>query len=105
VAEYRVARAAFDEAVKLRPGRIVTLRQKTRWLTDSRKLSPSSIAFLCTFSWVRAWPSAPRTKHCAAALSTSERHHFCSNAAMIDPIGKSVQSTERRRVEARYAAV
>ena len=62
MAEYRVARAAFDEAVKLRPGRIVTLRQKTRWLADSRKLSPSSIAFLCTSSWVRAWPSAPRTK-------------------------------------------
>jgi hypothetical protein len=27
--DYRVARAAFDEAVKRRPGRIVTLRQKT----------------------------------------------------------------------------
>ena len=26
--DYRVARAAFDEAVKRRPGRIVTLRQK-----------------------------------------------------------------------------
>ena len=30
--DYRVARAAFDEAVKRRPGRIVTLRQKTRLL-------------------------------------------------------------------------
>jgi len=34
--DYRVARAAFDEAVKRRPGRIVTLRQKTRLLADSR---------------------------------------------------------------------
>ena len=31
----RVARAAYEEAVKQRPGRIVTLRQKTR-LADSR---------------------------------------------------------------------
>jgi hypothetical protein len=36
--DYRVARAAFEEAVKRRPGRIVTLRQKTRLLADSRKL-------------------------------------------------------------------
>lgn len=35
--DYRVARAAFDEAVKRRPGRIITLRQKTRLLADSRK--------------------------------------------------------------------
>ena len=35
--DYRVARAAFDEAVKCRPGRIVTLRQKTRLLADSRR--------------------------------------------------------------------
>ena len=35
--DYRVARAAFYEAVKCRPGRIVTLRQKTRLLADSRK--------------------------------------------------------------------
>ena len=35
--DYRVARAAFDEAVKCRLGRIVTLRQKTRLLADSRK--------------------------------------------------------------------
>ena len=34
--DYRVARAAFEEAVKRRPGRIVTLRQKTRLLADSR---------------------------------------------------------------------
>jgi hypothetical protein len=36
--DYRVARAAFEEAVKGRPGRIVTLRQKTRLLADSRSL-------------------------------------------------------------------
>jgi hypothetical protein len=35
--DYRVARAAFDEAVKRRPGRTVTLRQKTRLLADSRR--------------------------------------------------------------------
>jgi hypothetical protein len=35
--DYRVARAAYEEAVKRRPGRIVTLRQKTRLLADSRK--------------------------------------------------------------------
>ena len=35
-ADYRVARAAFDEAVKCRPGRVVTLRQKSRLLADSR---------------------------------------------------------------------
>ena len=34
----RVARAAFEEAAKRRPGRIVTLRQKTRLLADSRSL-------------------------------------------------------------------
>jgi hypothetical protein len=33
--DYRVARAASDGAVKHRPGRIVTLRQKTRLLADS----------------------------------------------------------------------
>jgi hypothetical protein len=37
-ADYRVARAAFEEAVKRRPGRIVTLRQKTRVLADSREI-------------------------------------------------------------------
>lgn len=35
--DYRVAKAAFDEAVKARPGRIVTLRQKARLLVDSRR--------------------------------------------------------------------
>ena len=35
-ADYRVARAAFEEAVKRRPGKIITLRQKARLLADSR---------------------------------------------------------------------
>jgi hypothetical protein len=35
--DYRVARVAFEEAVKRRPGRIVTLGQKTRLLADSRE--------------------------------------------------------------------
>ena len=35
--DYRVARAAFEEAVKLRPGKIITLKQKTRLLADSRR--------------------------------------------------------------------
>jgi len=35
--DYRVAWAAYEEAVRRRPGRIVTLRQKTRVLADSRK--------------------------------------------------------------------
>ena len=35
--DFRVAGAAFDEAVKCRPGRIITLRQKTRLLADSRR--------------------------------------------------------------------
>jgi hypothetical protein len=35
--DYRVARAAFEEAVKRRPGRVITLRQKTRLLADSRR--------------------------------------------------------------------
>ena len=37
IGDYRVARAAFEEAIKSRPGRIVTLRQKTRVLADSRR--------------------------------------------------------------------
>jgi hypothetical protein len=37
IGDFRVARAAYEEAVKRRPGRIVTLRQKTRVLADSRR--------------------------------------------------------------------
>jgi hypothetical protein len=36
VGDHAVARAAFDEAVRRRPGRIVTLKQKARLLADSR---------------------------------------------------------------------
>ena len=35
--DYGVARLAYEEAIKRRPGRIVTLRQKTRVLADSRR--------------------------------------------------------------------
>jgi hypothetical protein len=35
--DYRIARAAFDAAARARPGRIVTLRQRTRLLADSRQ--------------------------------------------------------------------
>jgi len=35
--DYRVAQAAYEEAIKRRPGRIITLRQKTRLLADSRR--------------------------------------------------------------------
>ena len=35
--DHGVARAAYEEVVKRRPGRIVTLRQKTRVLADSRR--------------------------------------------------------------------
>ena len=34
--DYRTAKAAFDQAVLARPGRIITLRQKARLLADSR---------------------------------------------------------------------
>ena len=36
--DYPIARVAFDEAVKRRPGRVITLRQKSRLLADSRKV-------------------------------------------------------------------
>ena len=36
-ADYGSARAAYEEALRKRPGRIVTLRQKTRVLADSRR--------------------------------------------------------------------
>jgi hypothetical protein len=37
VGDHRVAMAAFREATKRRPGKIVTLRQKTRVIADSRQ--------------------------------------------------------------------
>jgi hypothetical protein len=36
VGDHAVARVAFAEAVRRRPGKIVMLRQKTRLLADSR---------------------------------------------------------------------
>ena len=35
--DHAVARAAFAEAVKRRPGKLVILRQKSRVLADSRR--------------------------------------------------------------------
>ena len=35
--DYRIARIVFDEAVRQRPGMLITLRQKTRLLADSRR--------------------------------------------------------------------
>lgn len=40
--DYRVAKAAFDKAVRERPGPIITLRQKARLLADSRALRGDS---------------------------------------------------------------
>jgi hypothetical protein len=37
VGDYRVAKAAFDRAVRERPGRIITLRQKAQLIADSRR--------------------------------------------------------------------
>ena len=42
--DYRVARAAFDEAVKRRPGRTVTLMQRTGLLADSREKNEGAVA-------------------------------------------------------------
>jgi hypothetical protein len=35
--DYRIARIVFDEAVRQRPGSLVTLRQRTRLLAESRR--------------------------------------------------------------------
>ena len=37
IGDYRVAKAAFDMAVRERPGRIITLRPKARLIADSRR--------------------------------------------------------------------
>jgi hypothetical protein len=36
VADYATASSAYDEAVRRRPGRLITLRQKTRVIKKSR---------------------------------------------------------------------
>ena len=41
VGDHAVAHAAYKEAAKRRPGKIVTLRQKTRVLADSRQSTRS----------------------------------------------------------------
>jgi hypothetical protein len=35
--DYGIARAAYEEAIRRRPGRIITLRQEARVLADSRR--------------------------------------------------------------------
>ena len=35
--DYGIARDAYDEAIKRRPGRTITLKQKARVLADSRR--------------------------------------------------------------------
>jgi hypothetical protein len=35
--DYATARSSYEEAIKRRPGRIVTLRQRTKVLADSRR--------------------------------------------------------------------
>jgi len=37
VGDHAVAHAAYKEAVKRRPGKLITLRQKSRLLVDSRR--------------------------------------------------------------------
>ena len=37
VSDHAVARAAFEEAVRRRPGKLIILRQKARVLADSRR--------------------------------------------------------------------
>jgi hypothetical protein len=37
VGDHAVARAAYDEAVKRRPGQLITLRQKARLLANNRR--------------------------------------------------------------------
>jgi hypothetical protein len=37
VADHAVARAAFEKTVRRRPGKLITLRQKSRVLADSRR--------------------------------------------------------------------
>jgi hypothetical protein len=44
VGDHAVARPAFAEAVRRRPGRVVTLRQRTRVLADSRVFRSASVA-------------------------------------------------------------
>ena len=36
VADYATARSAYEEAIKRRPGKLITLRQKTRVIQKSR---------------------------------------------------------------------
>jgi hypothetical protein len=41
VGDHAVARAAFEEAIRRRPGKTITLRQKARVLAQNKGSSPS----------------------------------------------------------------
>ena len=57
--DYRVARAAFEEAVKRWPGRIVTLRQKTRVLAE-RFRAPTEVAVVALQKAIPSHALLPR---------------------------------------------
>jgi len=42
VGDHAVARAAFEEAIRRRPGKTITLRQKARVLAQNKGSSPSA---------------------------------------------------------------
>jgi hypothetical protein len=46
VGDDAVARSAFVEAVRRRPGKVIILRQKSRVLADSRKIGSEELAML-----------------------------------------------------------
>jgi hypothetical protein len=50
VSDYATAKSAFDEAVKRRPGKLITLRQRRRVLADSRGKAAWSV------NWQEAVP-------------------------------------------------
>src|SRR6478752_6503468 len=71
--DYRVARAAFEEAVK-RPDCIVTLQQKTRVLADSREIrAPTNQrTLLPTFPCLVSTSLHPQVLQKRAGYSPSE---------------------------------
>ena len=49
--DYGIARAAYDEAIKRRPGRTITLRQKARVLADSWSCRCGTLRLTRRVSW------------------------------------------------------
>ena len=72
--DFRVARAAFDEAVKGRPGRIVTLRQKT-----ARRLNFTGRVAVLSVRLVRV-PSRSRTLRPCQAPRNCNPNQICTKA-------------------------